>query len=188
MTADPVFVGIDVGKGQLDVARSDHDEVLQLSNDREGIQELVMRLQEMRPQLVVLEATGGFEVPAAAALAAAGIPVVVANPRQTRDFARSVGRLAKTDTIDARGLALFAARVRPDVRALPTEEARALDALVSRRRQIIDIQNVLTQKMHYVPMQGGSVSVITAYQPYMRNVLPNEVTNGRDVNYWWIDR
>jgi transposase len=149
MTADPVFVGIDVGKLQLDVARSDQDEVLQLSNDREGIQELVTRLQEIRPQLVVLEATGGFEVPAAAALAAAEIPVVVANPRQTRDFARSVGRLAKTDTIDARGLALFAARVRPDVRALPTEEARALDALVSRRRQIIEMMTAEKNRLGF---------------------------------------
>ena len=137
MGAQPVFVGIDVGKMQLDIARSDQDDVLQLGNDRDGIRELVRHLKEIRPQLVVLEATGGFEVPAAAALAAAEIPVVIANPRQTRDFARSVGRLAKTDTIDARGLALFAARVRPDARALPTEEARALDALVSRRRQII---------------------------------------------------
>jgi transposase len=139
MGAQPVFVGIDVGKGQLDVARSDQDDVVQLANDREGIQELVRRLTEIEPQLVVLEATGGFEVLAAAALAAAEIPVVIANPRQTRDFARSVGRLAKTDTIDARGLAQFAARVRPDVRALPTEEARALGALVSRRRQIIEM-------------------------------------------------
>jgi len=149
MAAEPVFVGIDVGKARLDVARSDQDEVLQLGNDREGIEELIGWIKEIGPQLVVLEATGGFEVPAAAALAAAGIPVVVANPRQTRDFARSVGRLAKTDTIDARGLALFAARVRPDVRALPTEEARALDALVSRRRQIIEMMTAEKNRLGF---------------------------------------
>jgi transposase len=149
MGAQPVFVGIDVGKLQLDVARSDQDEVLQLGNDRDGIRDLVRQLKEIRPQLVVLEATGGFEVPAAAALAAAEIPVVIANPRQTRDFARSVGRLAKTDTIDARGLALFAARVRPDVRALPTEEARALDALVSRRRQIIEMMTAEKNRLGF---------------------------------------
>jgi transposase len=149
MVADPVFVGIDVGKVRLDVARSDQDEVLQLGNDRAGIEELIERIKEIGPQLVVLEATGGFEVPAAAALAAAGIPVVVANPRQTRDFARSAGRLAKTDTIDARGLALFAARVRPDVRALPTEEARALDALVSRRRQIIEMMTAEKNRLGF---------------------------------------
>ena len=84
-----------------------------------------------------MEATGGFEVPAAAALAAAEIPVVIANPRQVRDFAKSTGQLAKTDAIDARILALFAERVRPQVRTLPDEDARALDAIVGRRRQVI---------------------------------------------------
>ena len=84
-----------------------------------------------------MEATGGFEVATAAALTAAGIAVVVANPRQVRDFAKSTGQLAKTDQIDARILALFAERVRPEVRPLPDEEARALDAMVGRRRQIL---------------------------------------------------
>ena len=149
--ASPVFVGIDVGKAQLDVARSDREEVVRLSNDRDGIQDLVRQLKEVAPQLVVLEATGGFEVPAAAALAAAQIPVVIANPRQTRDFARSTGQLAKTDTIDARGLALFAARVVPEVRALPTEEARALDALVSRRRQIIEMITAEKNRLGFAP-------------------------------------
>jgi transposase len=135
----PVFVGIDVGKAHLDVARSDEEETWQLTNDDVGVQELVHRLLALAPTLVVLEATGGFEMPAAAALAAAQIPVVIANPRHTRDFAKSTGRLAKTDTIDARGLALFAARVRPEVRELPTEETRALTAVVARRRQIIEM-------------------------------------------------
>jgi transposase len=89
--------------------------------------------------LIVLEATGGFETPAVAALAAAGLPVVVANPRQVRDFAKATGQLAKTDRIDAQILALFAARVRPPVRSLPDEAAQALDALVARRRQLIDM-------------------------------------------------
>jgi transposase len=100
---------------------------------------LVEQLREVRPSLVVMEATGGFEVPAAAALAAAEIPVVIANPRQVRDFAKSTGQLAKTDAIDAHILALFAERVRPQVRTLPDEDARALDAIVGRRRQIIDM-------------------------------------------------
>lgn len=139
MGAQPVFVGIDVGKAQLDVARSDQDDAWRVGNDEDGIQELVGQLRDIGPELVVLEATGGFEFPAAAALAAAEIPVVIANPRQARDFAKSTGQLAKTDTIDAHGLALFAARVRPHVRELPSEEARALDAIVARRRQIIDM-------------------------------------------------
>jgi transposase len=86
-----------------------------------------------------MEATGGFEVPLAAAVAAAEIPVVIANPRQVRDFAKATGQLAKTDTIDAHVLALFAERVRPQVRPLPDDAARALDAIVGRRRQIVDM-------------------------------------------------
>ena len=139
MRTQPVYVGIDVSKGHLDVARHDDEDVWRVDNDEAGIDELVRRLTELGPELVVLEATGGFEMPAAAALAAREMPVVIVNPRQARDFAKSAGQLAKTDTIDARGLALFAERVRPQVRELPSGEARALGALVSRRRQIIEM-------------------------------------------------
>jgi len=135
----PVFVGVDVSKARLDVAVSGSDEAWHVANDSGGIAKLVERLREIGPELVVMEATGGFEVSAAAALAAAEIPVVIANPRQVRDFAKSTGQLAKTDAIDARILALFAERVRPQVRALPDEDARALDAIVGRRRQVIDM-------------------------------------------------
>lgn len=117
---DSVFVGIDISKAHLDRAVHGRDDVRRLANDEDGIQALVSELLELRPTLVVLEATGGFEMPAAVALAAVEIPVVIANPRQTRDFARSTGQLSKTDAIDALGLALFAARVRPQVRALPS--------------------------------------------------------------------
>ena len=110
-----------------------------VANVPNGIIELVQRFREIEPELVVMEATGGLEVPAAGALAAAGIAVVIANPRQVRDFAKSTGQLAKTDAIDAHILALFAERVRPQVRALPDEDARALNAIVGRRRQIIDM-------------------------------------------------
>ena len=139
MARQPVFIGIDVGKDWLDVAQHTSEEVRRFGNNDAGIAELAAHLEGLKPHLVVLEATGGFEFPAAAALAAAGIPVVIANPRQTLDFAKSTGRLAKTDTIDGLGLALFAARVRPPVRELPTEEARTLGAIVARRRQIIDM-------------------------------------------------
>lgn len=104
-----------------------------------GIEDLVTRLVEADPTLVVMEATGGFEIPSAAALTAAGLAVVIANPRQVRDFAKSTGQLAKTDRMDAQVLALFAARVRPQVRPLPNEETRALDAVLARRRQIISM-------------------------------------------------
>ena len=157
MEKEPVFVGVDVGKFQMDVARSGAEDVWVLSNDEAGIEELVARLREAVPELVVMEATGGFEMPAAAALAAADIPVVIANPRHCRSFAKSTGQLAKTDTIDARGLALFAERVRPQVREFPSEEARALEALVSRRRQIIDMITAERNRLGFAqkPVQKG---------------------------------
>lgn len=157
MAEQPLFVGIDVAKEWLDVAHSTGDEVTRFPNDEAGIRELVVSLEAVVPRLVVMEATGGFEFPAAAALVAARIPVVIANPRQTRDFAKSTGRLAKTDTIDARGLALFAERVRPEVRELPTPEARALEAIVARRRQIIDRITAEKNRLGFAlkPVQKG---------------------------------
>lgn len=152
-----VFVGIDVSKAHLDVAVHGESEVQRIANDEAGIGSLVSELAALSPALVVLEATGGFEMAAAAALAGAEVPVVIANPRQTRDFARSTGQLSKTDAIDARGLALFAARIRPQVRDLPSEAAQELDALVARRRQII---GMLTQEKNRLgfalkPIQKG---------------------------------
>jgi len=139
MSSSAIFAGVDVSKAHLDLALTTSEERPRFENTERGIAKLVARLKESDPELVVLEATGGFEVPAAAALAAAGVPVVVANPRQVRDFAKSTGQLAKTDALDAGILALFAERVRPVVRPLPDEATRALDALVGRRRQIIDM-------------------------------------------------
>ena len=133
------FVGVDVSKDTLDVAFSNETVGWRLPNSDPGIRELVGRLRSVGPALVVMEATGGFEFPAVAALAAAEVPVVIVNPRQVRDFAKATGQLAKTDTADARILALFAARVRPPVRSLPDAETQTLDALLGRRRQIIEM-------------------------------------------------
>ena len=132
-----MFAGIDVSKDHLDLGVSRSDDVARFPNSERGIGQLVEHLSEMSPELVVLEATGGYEQPAAAALAAAQIPVVIANPRQVRDFTKATGQLAKSDEIDARGIALFAERIRPNVRELPDEQARTLGAIVARRRQII---------------------------------------------------
>lgn len=137
MPEGEVFAGIDVSKAHLDVALSESAATWRVANTEAGIEDLVRRLTEIEPALVVMEATGGFEIPSAAALTAAGLAVVIANPRQVRDFAKSTGQLAKTDRIDAGILALFAARVRPEVRPLRNEETRALDAVIARRRQII---------------------------------------------------
>lgn len=134
-----IFVGIDVSKDRLDVHVLPVDEAFGVARDADGVAELVARLAALPPALVVLEATGGFEQVVAASLAAAGLPVVVINPRQIRDFARAVNRLAKTDRIDAAVIALFAERVRPPVRPVPDAQARLLDELVTRRRQVIEM-------------------------------------------------
>jgi transposase len=135
----PVFVGLDVAKATLEVAVRPSGECWQLANEESALLPLVTRLQALGSTLVVLEATGGFEHAVVAALAAAAVPVVVANPRQVRDFARATGQLAKTDTIDAQTLALFAERVRPTPRPLPDEAAQALDAVLTRRRQLLEM-------------------------------------------------
>jgi transposase len=137
MTATPTYVGIDVAKNRLDIAMRPSGECQQVGNDERGIRYVVSRLRKMRPALVILEATGGLEQPVAATLALAGLPVAVVNPRQVRDFAKAVGKLAKTDTLDAKVLAHFAEAVRPEPRPLPDEQAQLLSATLLRRRQII---------------------------------------------------
>jgi transposase len=133
------FVGIDVAKDRLDVAVCPTDERWTGGNDPAGIEALGEQLVRLAPQLVVLEATGGFEVPLVGALVTRGLPVVVVNPRQVRDFAKALGRLAKTDRIDATVLALFAERVQPAVRPLPDEATRELQAWLARRRQLVEM-------------------------------------------------
>jgi transposase len=139
MNPSRIYVGIDVAKDQLDVAQRPGTEAWSASNDDRGIADLVARLKALRPALVVLEATGGIELPLVGALAAVGLPVVVVNPRQTREFARATGRLAKTDAIDAQVLAQFAEAVRPALRPLPDAATQQLSGLVARRRQVVEM-------------------------------------------------
>lgn len=139
MDKSPVFVGIDVSKDRLDVHLRPSGEAFAVARNDEGLDSLAPRLAALNPVLVVLEATGGFEITVAAALAGAGLPLVVINPRQIRDFARATGRLAKTDALDAEIIAVFAERVQPVPRALPDQQARALADLVARRRQIVEM-------------------------------------------------
>jgi transposase len=133
------YIGIDVAKAQLEFACRPGEETGTVANDERGIGELVGRCQALTPMLIVCEATGGYEAALVAALATAGLPVVIANPRQVRDFAKATGQLAKTDAIDAQILALFAERVRPTPRPLPDEAVEALDALLTRRRQLVEM-------------------------------------------------
>jgi transposase len=128
------FVGIDVAKAALDVCIGSDGTAFSLVNDEVAIRELLKQLTRL-----ILEATGGLEMPVASGLAAAGIAVAIVNPRQVRDFARATGRLAKTDRLDAQILARFGETVRPTPRPLATEQAQALEALVTRRRQLIEM-------------------------------------------------
>jgi transposase len=144
------FVGIDVAKDRLDVHVRPTDEAFSLGHDDAGVTSLVARLSRVPPGLVVLEATGGYEMDVAAALATAGIPVAVVNPRQVRDFARATGQLAKTDRLDARAIALFAEAVRPVARPLASEQAQALGELITRRRQLLDMLGAETNRQRQV--------------------------------------
>lgn len=133
-----IFVGMDVSQDTVDIAVQPGTG-FQVTNDDAGIANAVERLQPLQPTLIVLEATGGLEMPLAGALAAARLPVVVVNPRQVRDFARATGQLAKTDRLDAQILARFAEAIRPPIRPIPDEQTLALAALVARRRQLIEM-------------------------------------------------
>jgi len=137
---DGIFVGIDVSKLRLDVHVQPSDESFSVARDDAGLSDLTSRLETLAPRLVVLEATGGLQVKAAAALAAAGLPVAVVNPRQIRDFAKSVGQLAKTDRLDAKAIARFAEAAKLTPRPLPDDATQALQALVSRRRDLVEMR------------------------------------------------
>lgn len=139
LVMDEVFVGIDVSKARLDVAVRPSGDIWQVSNDEAGFATLVSRLRPLKPKLVVMEATGGYQAPATAALSVAGIVVAVVNPRQVRDFGRATGQLAKTDVLDAEVIARFAEVLKPEPRPLPDAETTALNALVVRRRQLVDM-------------------------------------------------
>lgn len=136
------FIGIDVSKAQLDVAIHGQTQTWQAENNEAGIAALVQRLQALAPTLILLEATGGFELRLVAELCGAHLPTVVTNPRRARNFARSAGKLAKTDKIDARLLAQMGAALRPEPRPLPTEQEAQLEALLTRRHQLVEMITV----------------------------------------------
>jgi transposase len=151
MEQDAVWVGIDVSKAWLDVAGSDREAVQRCANDAAGVAAVVADLALRAPRLVVLEATGGHEARAAAALEMAGVPVAVVNPRRVRDFARASGRLAKTDALDARVLALFAERMQPPVRTPRAPTSQELAALLARRRQLQEMRTAERNRRPMVP-------------------------------------
>src|SRR6187200_1559781 len=145
---DAIYVGIDVSKDRLDVHVRPSGETFAVARDGEGLEALVAALCRRDVALVVLEATGGFELTVAAALAGAGLPLAVVNPRQIRAFARATGRLAKTDALDAEAIALFAERIRPEPRPLADAESLSLGELVARRRQVVEMICMETNRLH----------------------------------------
>lgn len=142
------YVGIDVAKAHLDVAFAGETATSRHANDEEGIAKLVAELRERGVERVVLEATGGYQRNMLAALLAAGVPAVAVNPRQARDFAKAMGLLEKTDAVDARMLALFAERIRPEVRALPDETTQEFQDLLARRRQLTEMLVAEKNRVH----------------------------------------
>lgn len=185
---DKVFVGVDVAKARLDVAVRPDGEVFTAAHTAEGVTALVERLAALKPSLIVLEATGGLESPLTLALADQGLPVVVVNARQARDYARATGRLAKTDRIDAMVLAEFAEKVRPQVRDLPGARARALVALVSRRRQVVEIITAERNRLHACqdPAIRADIEAHLAYLTGRRDNLDRELVTAVQADPAWL--
>jgi transposase len=164
-----IFVGMDVSKSWLDVAVHEQEEAFRTCNEETGIASLVKRLKKLKPTLIVLEPTGGFEMLVVAELTHAGLPVVAINAKRVRDFARATGRLAKTDKLDAKVLAHFAAAVRPALRSLRSEEEEQLTALLTRRRQILDM--ITIEKNRLVTVRTKMRSDIEAHLHWLAQSL-----------------
>ena len=167
------FVGMDVSQDTVDVVVHPGT-TFQITNDEPGIAEAVQQLHAVQPTLIVLEATGGLEVPLAGALAAAGLPVVVMNPRQVLDFARATGQLAKTDRLDAQVLAHFAEAIRPPIRPVPDAQSQALAALVARRRQLIEMLTAEKNRLRLAarPIQNGCRRISPGWRKNWRAPIP----------------
>ena len=148
MNKEKAYVGIDVAKAHLDIALDSSERKWQFGNDEVGISQVTELLQEISPALVVMEATGGYETSLAYALKAVGIPVAIVNPRTARDFAKATGRLAKTDALDAKVLAHFAAVIKPEPRPISGEEMQELGAILARRRQVIEMITAEKNRLH----------------------------------------
>jgi len=151
MSVSTCFIGIDVSKDQLDVAIRPTNEKMSFANDDDGIDMLIKRLLPFQPHLIVLEATGSYHQLVLGRLLACGLPAIAINPRQSRDFARAIGRLAKTDSIDANVLAEFADKIRPELRSIPDEATQQLDAICTRRRQLVTMLTAEKNRHHSGP-------------------------------------
>lgn len=189
MAEDRSFIGIDVSKDRLDVANYATGELFDATNDEAGIAGLVERLAEENVALVVLEATAGFQNPVVAALALAGIPVAVVNPRQVRDFAKALGKLAKTDRLDASVLAHFAQAVRPEPRPLPDEATQLLGAIVARRRQLVEMLVMEKNRRNITPkkLRAALDEHIRSLEKYLAEI-DKELGQGLRQSPLWRER
>lgn len=182
-----MFVGIDVSKDRLDVHLRPSGEAFAVARDSDGLEALAARLGGVRPELVVLEATGGFEAVVAARLAAAGLPLAVVNPRRIRDFAKACGKLAKTDPLDAAVIAHFGEAVHPEPRAMPDETQRNLGELVSRRGQLIAMMGAernRRQQLTQPKLRATVDRVLTALQAQL-SVVEGDIDQAiRDTPAW----
>jgi transposase len=174
----PSFVGIDVSKERLDVHVRPSGQTFAAARDGKGLEPLVSELRQLAPALIVLEATGGFELTVAAALAAVGLPLAVVNPRQIRDFARATGRLAKTDALDAQIIALFAERIRPDPRPLADADSQTLAELVARRRQVIEMIGMESNRLR----QARDLRVQRTIKATLKTLEAQLVQLDREIN------
>ena len=156
-----VYIGIDIAKDSLDIHVNPAGERWTSTNNTKGIRDSVTRLSALKPTCIVLEATGGYEMHLAAALATEELPVAIVNPRNVREFARATGRLAKTDAIDAEVLALFAEKLEPECRPLPSEEGRALKELVTRRNQLVEMRTMESNRQRLIRSQQVVDSIET---------------------------
>lgn len=183
------FIGIDVSKAQLDVAVYEPTSTWQSPNTDFGIHDLVAHLQTLRPTLVVLEATGGYELRLVAQLAAAHLPVVVTNPRRVRAFARSTGQYAKTDKLDAQLLARLGAVLRPEPRPLPTEEEDQLTALLTRRQQLVEMLTVEKNRRPTLrPTMRPDLDAHLAFLTERLQKLDAEIDQFIQDTPWWKDK
>lgn len=164
-----IYIGIDVSKERLDVAVRPTGETLAVSNDDAGIRKLLKAVTKWSPQLVVLEATGGYEYASAYGLMQQGVSVAIVNPRQIRDFARAIGRLAKTDPLDAKVLAHFAEAVQPAARALPDQQLEEIGHLVTRHRQLVEM--IVAEQNRQMSMRGSARKDIEATIRFLRSRL-----------------
>lgn len=181
-----VYAGIDVSKEHLDYAFHGEGKSYRVNNDEAGIAQVVREMKERKAALIVVESTGGLEMGVVAGLAAEKQPVALVNPRQTRDFARSTGKLAKTDSIDCQGLAHFAQAVRPRIYVMPDDEAQYLGAVVTRKRQIVEMITAEKNRRNSTPKAlRGRIEEHIAWLEQEKETLEKELSDHLQQSPLW---